>query len=195
MRGSCLDHQDRRSSANPPPAAVDLRVASFVASNGVLQMLALCTVFIVMCTDGLGEHGDIDEFGTRNASFTHCPCRALVVRQRSMDVSLRRSRGGIPLRDGQGAAPSKSPPSRKPLPLAGLRTTHAYASRFGSVTYDRPSNQLSAERANDGRSPLAADNARLQTGPTSDEESVGDLLGQGPPRRATAPPGRVTRPS
>jgi hypothetical protein len=30
-------------------------------------MHALCTVFIVTCTDGLGEHGDSDEFGTHNA--------------------------------------------------------------------------------------------------------------------------------
>jgi hypothetical protein len=28
-------------------------------------MRALGTVFIVTCTDGLGVHGDIDEFGTR----------------------------------------------------------------------------------------------------------------------------------
>jgi hypothetical protein len=30
-------------------------------------MRALCTVFIVTCTDGLAEYGDSDEFGTRNA--------------------------------------------------------------------------------------------------------------------------------
>jgi hypothetical protein len=52
---------------NPPQGADDLRVASFVTFNGVLRMRALCTVFIVTCTDGLGEHGDRDEFGTRNA--------------------------------------------------------------------------------------------------------------------------------
>jgi hypothetical protein len=41
-------------------------------------MLALCTVFIVTCTDGLGEHGDIDEFGTRNAYLNGCSISTFV---------------------------------------------------------------------------------------------------------------------
>jgi hypothetical protein len=66
----CLDTTKvRRSSADTAPAAVDLRVASVVASNGVLRMRALSTVFIVTCTDKRGEHSDSDEFGTRNASL------------------------------------------------------------------------------------------------------------------------------
>jgi hypothetical protein len=92
-------------------------------------MREVCTESIVTCTDSMGARGERDERESRNASFTHCPCRALVVRQRSMDVSLRRSRGGIPLRDSQGRCPIQVAPSRKPLPLAGLRTTYAYASR------------------------------------------------------------------
>ena len=68
MRGSRLDTRQLADHRHAPAVgADDLRVASFVASNGVLRMGALCTVFIVTCTGGLGAHGDTDEFGTRNA--------------------------------------------------------------------------------------------------------------------------------
>ena len=80
---------------NPPQDADDLRVASFVASNKILPIAALCTVFIVTCTDGLGAHAVSDEFGTRNASLAGC-ARAVD----SNDSGSHKSRFRLPLTSG-----------------------------------------------------------------------------------------------
>jgi hypothetical protein len=58
--------------ADHAPARVrgtdDLRMASFVASNGVLRIRTLCMEFIGTCTDSLGVHRERDEDRTRSPS-------------------------------------------------------------------------------------------------------------------------------
>jgi hypothetical protein len=78
-------------------------------------MLALCTVFIVTCTDGLGEHGDIDEFGTRNAYLNGCSISTFVD-QLFLEVERR---GGRLSLVGFGDARAGCPPKHAPwLPSA-----------------------------------------------------------------------------
>jgi hypothetical protein len=74
--------------------ADDLRVASFVASNGVLQMRSLCTEFIVTCTDSLGVHVDRGDDRTRNAYLNGCSISTFVTGSAAMSVSRRRYRYG-----------------------------------------------------------------------------------------------------
>jgi hypothetical protein len=74
--------------------ADDLRVASFVASNGVLRLPWLCTEFIVTCTDSLGVHGERndDRLVMRISTVARSP--PLWISSAAMSVSRGRYRDG-----------------------------------------------------------------------------------------------------